>query len=207
VDCQFFQGLNLAQGTLSDVWVVVTPNPSAGGTPSETFSASIVFESDVAVTPASAFIAQGAHRPVTGTLHVVDFAVASFTPAESGLNGGASIMIRGSGFADPVKLTIGGVLCGGTAIVNASGTEIRGLKVPKGTGENLPIVMQTNGLEPIVLTQTFTYSDIYEVEDKKGEGEGCAVGAPTTPLVALLLLGVGVLALRRRTRHGRSRSC
>jgi hypothetical protein len=200
VDCQFFQGLNLAQGTLSDVWVVVTPNPSAGGTPSETFSASVVFESDVAVTPASAFIAQGAHRPVTGTLHVVDFAVASFTPSESGLNGGASIMIRGSGFADPVKLTIGGALCGGTAIVNASGTEIRGLKVPKGTGQDLEIVLQTNGLDPIVLGQTFTYSAIYEVEDKKGEGQGCTVGASAAPLAALLPGVLGMLALRRR-RH------
>jgi hypothetical protein len=200
VDCQFFQGLNLAQGTLSDVWVVVTPNPSAGGTPSETFSASVVFESDVAVTPASAFIAQGAHRPVTGTLHVVDFAVASFTPSESGLNGGASIMIRGSGFADPVKLTIGGVLCGGTAIVNASGTEIRGLKVPKGTGQDLEIVLQTNGLDAIVLGQTFTYSAIYEVEDKKGEGQGCTVGASAAPLAALLPGVLGMLALRRR-RH------
>jgi hypothetical protein len=198
VDCAFSPALDVPQNGSVDLWVVVNTLPSAGANPAETFIASIATPSDVDVVPASAYVAFGTNAPVSGTLRVINFSVASFSPASSGLKGGEMITIDGTGFALPVSLTIGGVPATGTASVNAAGTQITGLIVPEGTGKGLEIVLETNGLDPMTLTQTFSYSTVRSDDSSKpADASGC-VGGPAAPLAVLLPGMLGLLALRRR---------
>jgi hypothetical protein len=201
LDCVFAAGVNVAPGAPADLWIVVNTLSTAGANPVETFIISIADAADVMV---SAHVLLGAALPVSGTLRVIDFAVTEFAPLRSGLKGGDEITVRGTGFAWPVTLTIGGVACAGTASVNAAGTEIKGLKVPEWSGEGVEIVLETNGLSPITLPQTFTYSTIRDPDDNPAQSEGCAVGVPAAPFAALFPGLLGVLALRRRAGASRA---
>jgi hypothetical protein len=172
---------------------------TAGGSPSESFDARIQSPGDIQqVTAGNVLI--GSQNPQSGTLHVIIFAVTSFTPVSDAFAGGAFITITGSGFALPTTCTINGVPCTGTATVNAGGTTITGLRVPSGSGSNLAIVLTTNNLGPKTLTQTFSYDStgISGGGGGGGGGGGCTTGgeAPTVLLVVLALLAC--LAMRRR---------
>ncbi len=177
-----------------DLWVVLNTNDSAGSS-AETFSASIADVGDVLVVQEGAYVAFGTMPPQIASLRVVDLQVTEFLPATGSGKGGAAITVRGSGFALPVVLTIGGVQCAGNAMVNSSGTEITGLIVPEGSGKNLAIVLETNSLEPIVLAQTFTYSKVSTGDSTQAAG---CTGAPVAPFAAMLPALLGLVALRRR---------
>jgi hypothetical protein len=94
------------------------------------------------------------------------------------------------------------VNCPGVATVNAAGTQITGLTVPAGSGQNLPIVLTTNNLGPKTLTQTFSYSNVAVIGVGGGGGGGkggCAAGIGAAP--AAVVLPVLLAAWRRRRRQ------
>ncbi|HEX2879702.1 MAG TPA: IPT/TIG domain-containing protein, partial [Polyangiaceae bacterium] len=185
-----------------DLWVVLNVLPSAGGSPAEIFHASLETAADVVTTTTPGTVKIGTLAPESGTLRVIDFSVTEFTPTVGLFAGGASIKIEGTGFALPVTLTIGGVVCPGTPIVDATGTLITGLTVPAGTGTALPILLTTNGLPAQQLTDTFRYSSVLPTtggdSGSSSDGGGCIAGAGTPMLALLAPAMLGALALRRR---------
>jgi hypothetical protein len=174
---------------------------SAGGSPFDTFMAAVESAADVNSLTAGGIVKLGMLTPASGELRVVDFQVNDFTPTVDLFAGGGLIKIEGSGFALPVTVTIGGIPCTGTAIVDAAGTQISGLEVPAGTGSNLAIVLTTNNLPPRTLTQTFRYSSVLPNLNTDGtaapSSDGC-VAIAAAPLSFLALPVLAIAAFRRR---------
>jgi hypothetical protein len=198
VNCAFGSNLTVNSGTAEDLWVVIDVAGTAGDSPSESFSAGIAAAGDVQqVTAGNVLI--GSLNPVSGTLHVIVFAITNFTPLQDVFAGGAFITITGSGFAAPITCTINGVPCTGTAVADATGTTITGLRVPQGSGQNLTIVLTTNNLGPKTLTQTFTYQG--GITKGGGGGGGCVSNTDSTgPAAILAALALLATAVRRRKR-------
>ncbi len=201
VSCVFAANQTIAMNTSVDFWVVYDVLASAGGSPAEVFNAGIAAATDVQAITAGT-VAIGTVPPNAAGLRVVTYALTGITPTASLPGGGAAITITGSGFGLPVTLTIGGVNCPGVATVNAAGTQITGLTVPAGSGQNLPIVLTTNNLGPKTLTQTFSYSNVAVIGVGGGGGGGkggCAAGIGAAP--AAVVLPVLLAAWRRRRRQ------
>jgi hypothetical protein len=195
VDCVFGSNVNIGIGGHADLWVVMNVLGTAGANPAETFTLKVAGTADVSMSPADAYRIMGAALPVS-TLRVVDFNLNGMTPSASEVTGGLPITIYGSGFAEPAVVTIGGVVCPGTAVVNSTGTQITGLFVPAGTGENLAIVVDTNGLGPKTMSQTFSYSEVRtDVKEQPAESCTVAIGGSMAMLAPAAL---GLIALRRR---------
>jgi MYXO-CTERM domain-containing protein len=184
-----------------DLWVVLNLLSSAGGSPYEVFRAAIETAADINSLTAGGTVKIGTLAPASGDLRVVDFRVDDFTPTVGLFAGGAAIKIEGSGFALPVVVTIGGVPCTGTAVVDAAGTLVSGLSVPSGTGTNLAIVLTTNNLPPKTLTQTFRYSSVLPNPNTSGNQTPASTQCTAVaagPLGVLALPALGLFALRRR---------
>ncbi len=199
VTCGFTANVTVAGGNSVDFWVVLNVLAAAGGSPSDTFSASINATTDIA-TVTTGNVLLGTPLPNTGTLHVVTYSFTNITPVASLPAGGNPITITGSGFALPVTLTINGVTCPGTAVVNAGGTQITGLTVPPGSGSGLAIVLTTNNLPPKTLPQTFNYQNVVNVGAGGGGGGGGGGGcaAETGAGATVILLALLAVATRRR---------
>jgi hypothetical protein len=186
-----------------DLWVVVNTTSGAGlgtNTTPLTFNAGINDSSDVNAVGGIPVIISSAQSPQTPDLGLIDFQVTSFSPLESDAAGGGAITIEGNGFLSPFFVRIGGVLAMGTANVGG-GTQVTGLTIPAGTGVDLPIVVYSGKLPPQTLPMTFDYPGTGPrtgSDSSSDDGGGCvALGAPLAPL-ALILLGLGGLAARRR---------
>jgi MYXO-CTERM domain-containing protein len=99
----------------------------------------------------------------------------------------------------PFTVVIGGTVCPGTPAI-AGGTQVTGLSVPPGVGVNLPIIVHSGNLPPQTLAQTFTYTSPKDNDPPKSDdGGSCSVGSSPAWAVALAMLGVLVVARRRRT--------
>ncbi len=203
MSCVFGSNPTINMNTNEDLWVVLNVLASAGASPSETFSSQIAAPADVNSLTGGGQVLFGTAAPTAATLKVITYAFTSFTPVTSLPAGGGAITITGSGFALPVTVTIGGVNCGGGAVVNAAGTQITGLTVPAGAGQNLAIVLTTNNLPAKTLSQTFSYGTSGVTGgggglSGGGGGGGCVVGLPVAP-IALLVPGLlALVGLRRR---------
>jgi hypothetical protein len=198
VQAVFSPAVTVPANSSVDFWVLVDVKPGVGSNPASSFTMEVASPSDVLVS-GDVFLAFGTKPPVCAELRMVDFKVTSFSPSQAGLKGGNDIVIEGSGFALPVVLRIGGVVAQGDAVVNAEGTMITGLKVPEGGGSDLPIVLQTNQLEPITLSQTFNYTNRSSAGSGSSDsGAGCVGAMPAAPLALLLPAALSLLALRRR---------
>jgi hypothetical protein len=81
--------------------------------------------------------------------------------------------------------------------VNSTGTQITGLFVPAGTGQDLAIVVETNGLGPKTMTQTFSYSEVRS-DVKEQPAQSCTAAPVAGALAMLFPAMLGVVALRRR---------
>ncbi|MCB9896182.1 MAG: hypothetical protein H6839_17250, partial [Planctomycetes bacterium] len=204
ITCGFSTNVTVNMGANTDFWVVLDVASTAGGSPSETFSASIASATDVAQVTTGT-VALGTMTPNSSTLSVVNFSVISFTPIQDGFGGGAAITITGTGFGGTCTCTINGVPCTGTGVANAAGTQITGLKVPGGSGTNLAIVLTTNNLPAKTLTETFSYN--FTLGGSSGGGghnnstQGCAAadsGNIAWLIGALAVLAIGI-RLRRRS--------
>jgi hypothetical protein len=204
INCAFSTNLVVTNGTHEDLWVVIDVAATAGGSPSETFTAEIASAADVQQVGAGNVLI-GSLTPISGVLHVIVFAVTSFTPVQDVFAGGATITITGSGFATPITCTINGVPCTGTAVADATGTTITGLRVPQGSGSNLTIVLTTNNLGPKTLTQTFSYQGGVTKGGNGGGGGGGGCASSATGGVAWLLAAAGLLALRAARRRSARR--
>jgi MYXO-CTERM domain-containing protein len=100
----------------------------------------------------------------------------------------------------PLTVTIGGTLCGGTAVITG-GTQVSGLTVPMGAGTDLEIVVRSGTLPPQTLAQTFTYVKPKEVAPPENEdNSSCAASTTTTWALALVLPALAVAARVRRRR-------
>ncbi|MCZ7608365.1 MAG: hypothetical protein M5U25_20455 [Planctomycetota bacterium] len=201
ISCGFSANLTVGQATSEDLWVVIAVASTAGGSPSESFDARIQSTTDVQTVTAGN-VALGTNPPVSGMLHVITYSVTGFTPLQDSFSGGKPITITGSGFALPVTVTIGGVICTGTASVDATGTQITGLFVPGGSGSSLPITLDTNNLGPQTLSQTFSYTLSIGVGGGGGGGGGggCAnTGSNTGSNTAILLLAALALTATATT--------
>jgi MYXO-CTERM domain-containing protein len=192
--------LTLTTGEIADLWVVIRLTPTAGqgvaATP-ETFIVSINDPgTDVSATiPATA----GMPAPNGVAVGAVEFNVSSFNPASALQAGTQPITITGSGFMMPFTVVIGGTVCPGTPAI-AGGTQVTGLSVPPGVGVNLPIIVHSGNLPPQTLAQTFTYTSPKDNDPPKSDDGGSrSVGSSPAWAVALAMLGVLVVARRRRT--------
>jgi hypothetical protein len=203
--CGFSANLTVNQATSEDLWVVIAVAATAGGSPSESFDARIQSAADVQ-TVTTGNVAIGTNPPVSGMLHVVTYSVTGFTPLQDSFSGGKPITITGTGFALPVTVTIGGVTCTGTAVVNATGTQITGLFVPGGSGTNLPITLDTNNLGPQTLTQTFSYQLSIGIGGGGGGGGGggCAAEDSSNTTMLLLLAALALTAVAATLRRRRA---
>ncbi len=189
--------LSLAVGEIADLWVVIHFTATAGdgvsATP-ETFSLAIANVTDV---QAGAPVDFGSPQPQGITVGAIDFSVTTIEPTTGLASGGGGLTIQGSGFMTPFSVTIGGTLCPGTA--NVTGTQVTGLTIPAGFGENLPIVVRSGTLPPQTLTQTFTYTSPKDSAPPKAEDStGCSTGAGSVWAILLAALGVLAIAGRRR---------
>jgi MYXO-CTERM domain-containing protein len=198
VNATFTSVLDLEVGETADLWVIIglTANAGSGNSAApETFSVSIANTTDVVATETAVF---GTLPPNGITVGAIEFGVATFAPLNDQPAGGASITISGSGFIDPVIVTIGGTPCIGTAVVTG-GTSVSGLTVPMGAGTDLEIVIQSGTLPPQTLSQTFTYLKPKEVAPPKNEDSSSCAASTTATWAALLgVLAIGAIAIRRR---------
>jgi hypothetical protein len=169
----FTSTVSVSNSQFKDIWVRVNILASAGlgnSTPL-IYTAGVAAPTDVNTGRVTVLF--GTPAPNSNPLGAVEFNVTSFVPLSDLVTGGKAITITGSGFATPVSVRIGGVLCGGTAVVTP--TEITGLTVPPGSGNKLAIEIQTGTLPMQTLTQTFTYSKV-STTDNDGGGSGCSGG-------------------------------
>jgi len=203
VSCNFTANQTFTMNTDTDLWVVYNVLATAGASPAEIFDSGIATAGDIQAVTGGGTITLGTVPPTSASLRVVIYALTSITPTASLPAGGAAITITGSGFALPVTLTIGGINCTGTAVVNAGGTQITGLNVPAGSGQNLAIVLTTNNLGAKTLTQTFSYSNVVVIGGSGGGGGGggggCAAHIAAAPSAMLIPL---MIALWRRRKRG-----
>lgn len=205
VNAVFTTALQVANATFKDVWVRVNllATGGAGAATPITFSLSIASALDVqagAITPLI-----GTPAPQSSVLSVVDFFVSNFSPLADFQAGGAAITINGSGFMTPFTVTIGGVVCPGSPVITG-GTQVTGLLVPTGAGNNLPIVVTSGNLAPQTLSQTFSYSNVTPIGGGGGSkggggGGGCAAAFGGLPLLGVMLPLAAWLRRRKRAAH------
>jgi nicotinamidase-related amidase len=201
--CTLTSAVNVANGVNQDIWVRLNVAATAGASVPETFIASIANTTDVNVTGGT--VAFGSPAPTSNSLGVVTYFVTTFAPTFDLQTGGAAITITGSGFLSPITLTIGGAVCGGTAVIAAGGTQITGLIVPPGTGTGKTIVLTNGAIGPKTLTQTFSYAGGSTIGGSGGGGGGggggCEVNGSNSGIwfAALALLALASsIALRKR---------
>src|SRR5690606_32259390 len=113
----------------------------------DTFVVSIAATVDV---NSSANVVLGSPAPVGVSVGAIDFGVTSFVPGTDLQAGGKPITITGSGFVAPFTVKIGGVTCPGTATISG-GTQVTGLSIPAGTGQNLPIEISSGNMPARVI--------------------------------------------------------
>ncbi|MCC6574172.1 MAG: IPT/TIG domain-containing protein [Planctomycetes bacterium] len=189
-------------GTTRDIWIVLNVVAWAGGSVPDTFQLALEYPADVDAGGGYVFFPME-QAVVSNTLSVVMFAVEQLTPQLGSGNGGEAIVVRGSGFSLPAKLSIGGKACPGHAVVTADGRQITGLFVPPGQGRNLEVTLKTGGLEEKKLPMAFSYNegDIITAFDHTST---CSVGAGALPVVAVVMLAllaaVRLLRVRRAAR-------
>jgi hypothetical protein len=183
----------------ADLWVRVQLTATAGNgrvaTP-ETFSLSIASATDVA---ASTVVVLGTPAPAGVTVGAIEFEVTSFTPPNDLPAGGKAISMSGKGFMSPLIVTIDGVVCPGTPNITG-GTQVTGLVVPPGGGENRTIQVSSGTLATQTITQTFSYSKVSSVGGSGGDsgGGGCsATRQASWLLLGELLLLIGAARSRR----------
>jgi hypothetical protein len=183
----------------ADLWVRVQLTATAGNgrvaTP-ETFSLSIPSATDVA---ASTVVVLGTPAPAGVTVGAIEFEVTSFTPPNDLPAGGKAISMSGKGFMSPLIVTIDGVVCPGTPNITG-GTQVTGLIVPPGGGENRTIQVSSGTLATQTITQTFSYSKVSSVGGSGGDsgGGGCsATRQASWLLLGELLLLIGAARSRR----------
>ncbi len=190
--------LNLATGEIADLWVVLGLTASAGqgvaATP-ETFSVRIDNPADVGATTPVVF---GMPAPQGIDVGAIEFSVSTFEPATGLTAGGQALTIQGSGFMAPFTVTIGGTACPGTASITG-GTQVTGLTIPAGFGQNLPIVIRSGTLPPQTLAQTFSYTSPKDsAPPKADDGGGCTTGQGSAWALLLLAPLAAFVARRRR---------
>ncbi|MBX3460540.1 MAG: hypothetical protein KF696_11350 [Planctomycetes bacterium] len=205
VNAVFTTALQVANATFKDLWVRVNllATGGAGAATPITFSLSIGSALDVqagAITPLI-----GTPAPQSSVLSVVDFFVSGFSPLADFQAGGAAITINGSGFMTPFTVTIGGVVCPGSPVITG-GTQVTGLLVPTGAGNNLPIVVTSGNLAPQTLSQTFSYSNVTPIGGGGGSkggggGGGCAAAFGGLPLLCVMLPLAAWLRRRKRAAY------
>jgi hypothetical protein len=183
----------------ADLWVRVNLTATAGqgvvAIP-ETFTLSIANAADIT---ASSPALLGTPAPSGVTIGAIEFEVSSFTPPNDLPAGGKAITIAGKGFMLPFTVTIDGVACPGSASITG-GTQVTGLIVPPGGGQNLTIQVSSGTLPTQTLTQTFSYSKVSSVGGSGGDsgGGGCAAGgAGGWALLCGLVLAAAALGRRR----------
>jgi hypothetical protein len=203
MNCTFTAPVNVGNAQFEDVWVRVHFAANAGTSIPETYRTAIAAATDVNATGAVTVL--GTPAPTSALCSVVLFNVASMTPSFDTNSGGANIVLSGSGFLAPLTLTINGVLCPGSPVINSNGTQVTGLRVPAGSGANLVVVLNNGALGAKTLTQTFTYTAGGTIGSGGtgggGGGGGCSTGTETGAywLAALaLLVASGLMVLRRR---------
>jgi hypothetical protein len=196
----FSAPLNLPVGTDAELWIRVGLTATAGqgrvATP-ETFSVTIT--SPGAVNASSAVLL-GTPAPASVSVGAIEFEVTSFTPPNDLPAGGKAISMSGKGFMSPFTVTIDGVVCPGTPNITG-GTQVTGLVVPPGGGENRTIQVSSGTLATQTITQTFSYSKVSSVGGSGGDsgGGGCAAGGEAAWGILALLSVLAVV--RRRTRR------
>jgi MYXO-CTERM domain-containing protein len=207
VNATFTSTLTVPVSQHRDIWVVLQTTANAGMgaiTTPVTFNARIDNASHVAVTGGVPVLVSSAQSPQTPTLGLIDFQVTGFTPVEDDAAGGAAITVNGSGFMMPFEVRIGGVLAMGTPNITG-GTQVTGLTVPPGMGEDLPITIRSGELPMQTLTTTFTYPGTGGGNGNGGGGGGsssdsggCSTDGGSTYWLLALLMALGALALRPR---------
>ncbi len=198
VAATFGTSIVMPGATGEDLWVRIGLTATAGAgvaAAPETFSMSIANTTDVA---ASTNVVFGSPAPATVVVSAIEFNVSAFSPPADVPKGGKAVSITGSGFMSPFSVTIGGIQCPGTAVI-VGGTQVTGLTVPPGGGNNLPIVINSGALPPQTLSQTFTYKLVSETSGDGGGGSCSGGTGPWLPVAAglLLLLLAGGLYRRR----------
>ncbi len=203
MNCTFTTPVSVLNAQSEDIWVCVHFAANAGTSIPETYRTAIAAASDVNATGAVTVL--GTPAPTSALCSVVLFNVASMSPSYDTMSGGANIVLTGSGFLAPLTLTINGVLCPGTPVININGTQVTGLKVPAGSGTNLVVVLNNGALGAKTLTQTFSYTAGSTIgsggTSGGGGGGGCSTNDETGALwLAALALAVASswLTLRRR---------
>lgn len=205
LNCTFTTPVTVPNAQSRDLWVRVLFAANAGTSIPETYRTAVAAAGDVNATGATSIL--GTPAPTSALCSVVLFNVASMTPSYDIMSGGANIVLSGSGFLAPLTLTINGVLCPGTPVINVNGTQVTGLKVPAGSGSNLTVVLNNGALGAKTLTQTFSYTTGSTIGSGGGAGGGGGGGGCSTDaesgalwLLALALVSVaGALAARRGT--------
>jgi hypothetical protein len=140
------------------MWVVATWQPTAGAGAAIPVTLRFAIQLSSHVTASGgAIVALLPPSPQGPVISVVDFFVTHFAPSDDIDSGGALIVLLGGGFMHPLTVTIGGVICPGSASISA-GSQVAGLRVPPGTGVNLPIVIHSGTLAPLTLATTFDYT-------------------------------------------------
>lgn len=172
---------------------------SAGGATPSTYVVGVNSPANVNV-PTGVNVMFGAPAPTSASLTVIEYFVDSFTPTSVlPMTSGQDIVIEGSGFTNPVSLTIGGVPALGFGNASPDGTTVTGFTVPDHSGTSLEIVLTTSLLGPRTLTQRFSYA---APSSGGGGGGGCAIDSHSSSsiwvLLALGVLASGVFLLRRQ---------
>jgi hypothetical protein len=185
----------------ADLWVRMQLTATAGNgrvAAPETFSLSVANAADVS---ASTTVLLGTPAPAGVTVGAIEFEVSSFAPPNDLPAGGKAISMSGKGFMTPFTVTIGGVVCPGTPSITG-GTQMTGLIVPPGGGQNLAIEVSSGTLATQTLTQTFSYSKVSSVDGGGDSGGSSCAGDSRTAVLsiaALLLLAIAAVVKRRRT--------
>jgi hypothetical protein len=198
VNAVFSPPIAVPNASTRDLWVVLNVRDTAGDNAAVPVSYQVVVNSNTDVdVGGGANVLLGTPAPQSNVLRIVDFFVTNFDPAADLPGGGKDITITGSGFMAPIIVSIDGVVCGGTPVINA-GTQVTGLTVPPGTGLDVAITIKSGGLDTETLAQTFDYVPLQT--PKPSSDPGCMVAPAHGAGVALISVLGALAGLTRRRR-------
>ncbi|MCC6574141.1 MAG: IPT/TIG domain-containing protein [Planctomycetes bacterium] len=199
VTITFSPALFIINGEYEDIIIRINTLATCGASVPETFRVNVASPTDVAATGAPG-VQLGAPLPSSNTMGVIIYFISGFIPLVGEQAGGEGVVINGSGFTAPASVSIAGVLCPGTALVNAQGTQITGITVPAGSGKDLTILLTTSALGTRTVPLKFSYAGSAKLAPGAG-GTGCSM-APAAGSSALLATGsLAILAVVRRLRR------
>jgi hypothetical protein len=159
-----------------------------------TFGYSVATPGNVAAS-AGVQVLFGTPPPVTRVQEMIEFFVSGITPLRDSAEGGAMLVVTGSGFMQPFEMRIGDTLVEGTPVIT-DGTQVTGLVVPAGENGRYDIRIRSGDLPEYTHNRQFRYG----TSGDSSESSGCTT--KTQPGPSLLILGALLLtALTARRLH------